>query len=377
MTNTHKELFEQQLKKQKYVARSRNSRDVWGPHFWYLVFTLTANFNSRDSKCVARTKEDVEGMLFRVCGLMPDAHCREILREYLVSHPLPPDWYTRDNDLFELMLRAHNHVQTCLGKPIGTQYSSLENALRFWKSYYEMKPNPAFFSEGGENGGKRNKALVLTPVPSIAEACKSDILVKRFCDADDITVVCGTAFTRANILKCLSLSVIDTWKKDLDGLVVFILADERHGGRVREERNSIPMGSTVCCDGELILKTEWKELLLGVNPHTSVSCLFHFGGAGNLIDLPMCFHGCKIVDSTSTHNKTHLGTITTLASSCTEHGRVNENTDIVTTLLNVLLTNHGRDPEWLMHDLETRNLKTSTVVSYVHPHLFTDADTNL
>jgi hypothetical protein len=303
MINTHKELFSKNLEKKKYIKVPRRDIEVWGPHYWFLIYSHALNFTPESPVCFEDTRTLAKKYYEMYSNIIPCNKCRSLYREYCKNHPLTDDMFQTKHGFFKWTLSAHNH----LNKSIGLDEVSFENALEFWKTYEEDKPNKSYVPKS------RQALLVGINYPGCdttdGERCRKDAAALKHCliqrygyEEDNITILTGADDPKKEaIMQSLSELVIDTWNDDLDEVFIFV------GSYSPQVQNGKKKGKYVLpCDFEKngsISNRSLIHLLSKMNPNTKVSCFFDVSNSGDILMLPFNYtmQGEEMKLSTSSH----------------------------------------------------------------------------
>ena len=109
--------------------------DIWGPHAWFFLHSITINYPDNPSPEV---KDAMKKLINSLVLLLPCAHCQENYTQHLIKYPLTEEILSSRKLLFRWMIDIHNEVNKIHGKKI---YSYDEAMKSIKKSYYGETDN--------------------------------------------------------------------------------------------------------------------------------------------------------------------------------------------------------------------------------------------
>jgi hypothetical protein len=109
-----------------------SNADVWGPHYWFFLHTVTLSYPLHPNETTKRKYYD---LIQNMPLFIPDPEIANYFCELLDRHPVQPYLDKRDS-FVRWMIFMHNHVNAKLGK----DELSFQDAMDL---YYE-KYNPKY-----------------------------------------------------------------------------------------------------------------------------------------------------------------------------------------------------------------------------------------
>lgn len=114
--------------------------EVWGPHMWFMLHTISFNYPEQPSEHNKRAYYD----FFRaLADVLPCDECQTHYKRQLHSYPIQPHLDSRSN-LVKWVIQMHNFVNGRTGKPeltneeVLTIYKNLKPVSPFYK--VELEP---------------------------------------------------------------------------------------------------------------------------------------------------------------------------------------------------------------------------------------------
>ena len=86
------------------------NQNVWGPHLWFALHTVTFNYPIKPS---AEDKESIRQFFYHLQYVLPCRYCRENYRRNLKETPIRLD---SRRDIVEWLIDLHNEVNGQTGK---------------------------------------------------------------------------------------------------------------------------------------------------------------------------------------------------------------------------------------------------------------------
>lgn len=113
--NIHVPESHQNEDKEKYLAQSNRSPEVWGPPFWFTLHNGALNYPSlANPLCIERMKNFIIG----IPVMIPCETCKEHATAYIEQHKDYLDYTCASRDkLFKFFVDFHNYVNIRLKKP--------------------------------------------------------------------------------------------------------------------------------------------------------------------------------------------------------------------------------------------------------------------
>ena len=107
------------------------NQNIWGPHFWVTLHTLTFNYPLHPTHT---DKHNYYTFLYILKDILPCNVCRRNFSRKLKEDPLKQHLNTR-RDIVEWMIDCHNKVNAETGK----RYYSLDEVIKLYSDKYDMK----------------------------------------------------------------------------------------------------------------------------------------------------------------------------------------------------------------------------------------------
>ena len=102
---------------------------LWGPHLWYFLHTITFQYPIKPSW---NDKKEMSDFLVSLQYILPCEHCRFHYKNYLLDYPPTLDNQTQ---FIVWMIGLHNNINMRLGKPQKTYVEVLE----FYQAVFDGK----------------------------------------------------------------------------------------------------------------------------------------------------------------------------------------------------------------------------------------------
>lgn len=131
------------------------NQNIWGPHLWFVLHTITFNYpvqpNSDD-------KRNYKNFLLSLQYILPCNICRKHYKRHIHEHP--PNKALKNRDSFiKWMIDLHNEVNGETGKKSTYTYKEIINK---YEKIYNMKINNNIDNnEIKENNLNRNYQIIL------------------------------------------------------------------------------------------------------------------------------------------------------------------------------------------------------------------------
>jgi len=107
------------------------NQNIWGPHFWVTLHTLTFNYPLEPT---TKDKNNHYTFFTILKDILPCSVCRKNFSRKLKEDPLKQHLNSR-RDIVEWMVDCHNKVNAETGK----RYYSLEEVIKLYSEKYSMK----------------------------------------------------------------------------------------------------------------------------------------------------------------------------------------------------------------------------------------------
>lgn len=107
------------------------NQNIWGPHFWITLHTLTFNYPLKPSQS---DKHNYHTFLTILKDILPCSVCRRNFNRKLKEDPLKHHLNSR-REIVEWMIDCHNKVNAETGK----RYYSIDEVLKIYSQKYSMK----------------------------------------------------------------------------------------------------------------------------------------------------------------------------------------------------------------------------------------------
>jgi hypothetical protein len=107
------------------------NQNIWGPHFWITLHTLTFNYPLNPSHS---DKHNYHTFFTILKDILPCSVCRRHFNRKLKEDPLKHHLNSR-REIVEWMIDCHNKVNAETGK----RYYSIDEVLKIYSQKYSMK----------------------------------------------------------------------------------------------------------------------------------------------------------------------------------------------------------------------------------------------
>ena len=107
------------------------NQNIWGPHFWVTLHTLTFNYPLNPTH---KDKHNYHSFMTTLKDILPCKVCRKNFSRKLREDPLKGHLNNR-KDLVYWMIDCHNKVNSETGK----RYYSNEEVIRIYEQKFDMK----------------------------------------------------------------------------------------------------------------------------------------------------------------------------------------------------------------------------------------------
>jgi len=107
------------------------NQNIWGPHFWITLHTLTFNYPLNPSHS---DKHNYHTFFTILKDILPCSVCRQHFNRKLKEDPLKHHLNSR-REIVEWMIDCHNKVNAETGK----RYYSIDEVLKIYSQKYSMK----------------------------------------------------------------------------------------------------------------------------------------------------------------------------------------------------------------------------------------------
>lgn len=108
--------------------------EVWGPHVWIFLHSVTLSYPSKPTKT---DKQNIENFFIVVPEILPCPKCRDHFRGHYSKNPLTDEILSSKEKLVKWLISLHNSVNKMNGKP----EMSYEEVLKMYDNMYNNNNN--------------------------------------------------------------------------------------------------------------------------------------------------------------------------------------------------------------------------------------------
>ena len=107
---------------------------VWGPKAWFFFHSVTLSYPECPTE---KDKEEVKTFFSLLENILPCQKCRKNFCTHIDKYPLTDEILSNKEKLVKWLLKIHNEVNKCTGKP----ELSYKEFIKRYKGEYKKKDN--------------------------------------------------------------------------------------------------------------------------------------------------------------------------------------------------------------------------------------------
>ena len=123
--------------------------EVWGPHAWFLLHTITFNYPENPSTI---DKNNIRNFFYSFAEVIPCNGCKTHFKQHLKKYPLTDEVLESNENLVSWLIDIHNIVNEMNNKKILKR----DEVMEYYNNEYENNNNNSNNNNSNSNNNNNN-----------------------------------------------------------------------------------------------------------------------------------------------------------------------------------------------------------------------------